>query len=85
MRGTWCECPNKFSGYPEFERMKDIVRSRHETINSRLKQYTVLSGQFRGDTCEHWYHVHAIANIVQISLKNGHPLFHVEYDDKNFI
>jgi uncharacterized protein YggL (DUF469 family) len=85
MIGTWCECPDKFSGYVEFERMKDVVRSRHETVNSRLKQYSVLSTHFRSNTSEHWYHFHAIANIVQISLKNGHPLFQVVYDDKNYL
>lgn len=86
MLGRWCECPDRINGNVNYERLKYNVRSRHETVNARFKHYCALSSRFRGHPSEHWYHVHAIANIVQINLHNGKPLFQLpEYNDRDYL
>lgn len=52
-----------------------VIMARHETVNGRLKQFRILQQEFRNAIHKHPMVVHAVANIVQISLMNGHPLF----------
>jgi len=53
------------------------ILSRHETVNKRLKQFQILKHNFRHELAKHPMVFHAVANITQIKLKNGEPLFSV--------
>ena len=60
--------------YPESAAQQGIIRARHETINSRLKVYNVLSSTFRHDRSLHCMCVKAIANMTQLMLRTFQPL-----------
>jgi hypothetical protein len=62
--------------------MQGRVRSRHETLNGRLKNWGILSQTFRHDISLHGSVFHACAVITQLMINNGEPLFHVEYNDE---
>ena len=51
------------------------VQGRHETVNSRLKAFEILSDTYRHDVTQHGYVFRAVAVLVQLSIKNGDPLF----------
>ncbi len=53
------------------------IRSRHETINARMKAFKVLDREFRHELSFHIEFFHAVANIVQLNLKNVEPLWEV--------
>lgn len=55
--------------------LHNLIMARHETINRRLKEFKILSEDFRHQLQKHPMIVNAVANIVQLMLKNGHPLF----------
>lgn len=58
----------------------DSVRvffSRHETVNSRFKNFKLMDTPFRHDISLHSYCFHAVSNIVQLDVSNEHPLFSV--------
>lgn len=61
--------------------MQNRVRSRQETINKRVKQWEILKQEFRHDITQHGYVSRAIAVITQLAIKNGEPLFQLEYND----
>ena len=69
------------------QRMKAAARARHETINRRLKQWTVLSKVFRHDMDKHGLCFHAVANISHMLMSTSgvdgvdHGTFQVEYKD----
>lgn len=52
-----------------------LIMARHETLNRRMKQFQILKQVFRNDIKKHPMVVQAVANITQIMLMNGHPLF----------
>lgn len=54
-----------------------LIMSRHETVNRRLKQFRILKQEFRNSIEKHPIVFHAVANITQLTLMNGHPLFSV--------
>ena len=55
------------------------VQGRHETVNTRLKAFKILSDVYRHDVVQHGYVFRAVAVIVQLSIKNGDPLFETKY------
>lgn len=55
----------------------NAVMSRHETVNRRFKQFKILQQVYRHSLQKHPMIVHAVANVTQMMLKNGHPLFSV--------
>ena len=63
----------------EITRMCALARARHETCNRRLKQFRCLTTTFRHDLGKHSACFHAVANITQIMIENGHPLFEVPF------
>jgi hypothetical protein len=65
----------------ECEEMQQLVRSRHETINKRFKQFQIMKQIFRGKMEDHadWFRVSAI--VTQLSITHGEPLFQVDYQD----
>ncbi len=64
------------------KRQKELVRSRHETLNKRLKQWHCLHDTFRHDLEKHSFVFQAVAVIVQVAIENGEPLFRVDYNDQ---
>lgn len=66
--------------YPETADQQDRIRARQETVNSRIKSFSVLSVPFRGKGIHRQFHpkcFYAVVNIVQLSIENGEPLFAV--------
>ena len=57
------------------------VRSRHETVNKRFKQWGCLRQAFRHNVSKHQSVFSAVAVVTQMSLENGEPLFDVSYCD----
>jgi hypothetical protein len=63
----------------EADALQKRVQGRHETINARLKHFAILEERFRHDITQHGYVFRAVAVLVQLSIKNGDPLFNVNY------
>jgi hypothetical protein len=61
------------------DRQKSVVRARHETLNKRYKDWGALRQLYRHNRVSHSKVFRAIANIVQVTIMNGEPLFEVEY------
>ena len=62
-------------------RMEGVVRARHETVNSRLKNFSVLSSRFRHSLDMHSRCFHACANFLTLVMKNEMPAFEVDYNE----
>jgi hypothetical protein len=73
------ETPTGLNNYDQ--RMKKLARARHETINSRLKYFKVLSGTFHHELEKHGTCFMAVANITQLNIMHGMVPFQVEYND----
>lgn len=54
-----------------------LIMSRHETVNKRMRQFQILKKEFRNNRRKHPMVFHAVANITQLVLENGEPLFSV--------
>ena len=76
------KCPKCFANPTEKEAMQKRVRSRHETVNKRFKNWGILNQVFRHDITNHGLVFSAIATITQLQIENGEPLFQVSYSDK---
>ena len=60
------------------QRIKQKVRSRHETVNARFKKFSCLDQRFRHDIRIHKNVFTAIAVITQIGIRYGNEqLFQV--------
>lgn len=51
------------------------ILARHETLNGRLKEFSILSVRFRNPLKKHPLVFHAVVNIVQVTIMNGAKLF----------
>lgn len=72
-----CETP---SGLNDFDqKMKADARARHETVNRRFKHFFVLGHRFRHPLSRHSACFRAVANLTQLMIQNGEPLFDVDY------
>jgi len=72
--------PNNFYNEAE-KRAKQKVRSRHETVNKRFKDWQCLKRVFRHDISKHDSVFAAVAVITQLAIeKGGEPLFGVNYN-----
>ena len=76
------KCPNNDCNPAENRVMQGIARSRHETLNRRLKAWGILGNAYPLDIREHGTVFYACAVISQLSITNGEPLFEVEYEDE---
>ena len=63
----------------EKQRMQQVARSRHETVNARFKKFKILSTPYRGDLNKHYNFLTAIAVITQVSINEGNKLFQIKY------
>ena len=66
---------------PVSSRLEGVIRGRHETVNSRLKNFSVLNVCFRHKLSLHAECFYAVANLVQLAIQNGMPLFEVDYSE----
>lgn len=78
-----CDGPFDYCYSVEQYKAKFKVRARHETVNRRFKQFGILGTKFRHPKEKHVHVFMAIAVITQITIKNGHPLFPVNYRTYN--
>ena len=62
------------------DRMMALVRARHETVNRRFKTWGILYQVFRHDKNKHGLIFGAIAQLEQLQIENGRPLFQVLFD-----
>ena len=62
--------------------MQGRVRARQETLNGRLKNWGIISQVFRHNILLHGMVFRACAVVTQLTIKNGEPLFKVEYYDE---
>lgn len=67
----------------DYQKNMAIVRARHETVNRHLKQFKVLHHTYRHELCLHKYVFLVVANLTQMLLENGEPLFDCYYDDND--
>jgi hypothetical protein len=65
----------------EDQRMRSLARARHETVNRRFKEFDILGRRFRHNVVKHGVAFMAVANITQLTIMHGQPLFSVEYDE----
>jgi hypothetical protein len=75
------KCPDNAANPRENLAMQARVRSRHETLNGRLKNWGILAQVYRHDISKHGDVFRACAVITQLMIQNGEPLFSVEYSD----
>ncbi len=57
------------------------VRARHEPLNRWLKNWGILSQVYQHNIMRHGDVFRACAVVTQLTIKNGEPLFEVEYKD----
>ena len=50
-----------------------------EAVNAGLNCFKILDDMYQHDTTQHGYVFRGVAGLVQLSLKNGDPLFEVNY------
>ena len=75
------KCPGCASNPTENQEMQNRVRSRHESLNGRLKNWEILKSMYHHDLMEHGNVFRAITVIMQISINAGEKLFEVDYSD----
>jgi hypothetical protein len=80
------KCPAGFANPPKFEYMQQIVTNRQETVNNRLKFWSILKQLFRHYEflCRHGVVVRAILVVTQIAINQGERLFPCGYKNPPF-
>ncbi len=75
------KCPGNDVNLAENRAMHGRVRARHETLNGRLKTWGILSQVFCHHITMYGDVFRVCAVVTQLTIKNGEPLFEVEYAD----
>ena len=75
------KCPGSHVDTAKQRAIMSVVRSRHETLNSRFKVWEILKQPFRHNIVEHGEVFRAIAVIIQLGIDEGDKLFQVDYSD----
>jgi hypothetical protein len=75
------KCPDNPCNPVVNEGKQSRVRSRHKTINGRFKTWETMSQVYRHGITHHGEVFWAVAIITQLAIKNGSPLFQVDYED----
>ena len=73
------KCPKSFTNPEATLPMQQRIRNRQETINKRLKQWTILVDIYNDDISTHADVLRSILIIEQLKIENGEPLFPVCY------
>ncbi len=55
-----------------------LARARHEPVNRRFKQFSVIGQRFRHGLSLHSSCFHPVQNLTQVMIQNGEPLFGVD-------
>jgi hypothetical protein len=92
--GEWVEADEGYCGHPnkikcpendanpvENWAMQGRGRARHKTLNGWLKAWGILSQVFHHRIRMHGNVFRACAVVTQLTIKNGEPLFEVQYKD----
>lgn len=83
----YCRLPGSQPTDPYFEGLRQRVRNRQETVNSRFKDWKCLKEAFHHAhdfAQKHSDCFHAVAVITQLEIQTGHPLFETQnYDDSS--
>ncbi len=61
--------------------MQGRVKVCHKTLNGWLKNWGILSQVYHNNIMRHGNVFWACAVVMQLTIKNGEPLFEVEYED----
>jgi hypothetical protein len=77
----YSKCPASIGNIVEGASMQQRVRSRHETINKRFRQWALLKQIYKGKIENHGSFTRVVCIITQLSIINGESLFSVEYED----
>ena len=77
--GPRAEKPNGLNNADQ--RMKQVARARHETVNARFKLFGALSEVFRHSPKDHGIVFNAVAIITQFNIMFEEPLFQISYSD----
>ena len=73
------KCPCLFVNGFENTALQQRVRSRHETVNGRLKVWQILNQRYRHEEMDHGSVMGAIMVISQLTIFGGNPLFSCFY------
>jgi len=70
-------------GYPDptvyrDEALERYVRSRHEHINKRMRQFSVLRHKFTHNPSKHSVCFRAVANLTQLAIVSGETLYNID-------
>ncbi len=75
------KCPDNDVNPAENRGMQGRARARHKMLNGRLKNWGILSQDFRHHITMHGDVFQACAGVTQLTIKNGEPLFEVGSED----
>jgi hypothetical protein len=75
------KCPQNVGNSVERWAMQGRVRVCHETLKGWLKIWGILSQVYRYNIIWHGDVFRACVGVRQLTIKNGEPLFEVEYED----
>jgi hypothetical protein len=72
----FCKTPSGFSSRSECQdKFRSRLRSRHETVNARIKNFGILQNRYRHELTKHSLVFRACAVLSQLAIENGEPLF----------
>ena len=74
-----CRTPTDFDCNPQWKIMKGKARARHEAINGKFKEFSILGNVFRHNKKVHHLVFHGIASILQSEIMSGRGTFEVDY------
>ena len=63
---------------PSQRSVRNDIMARHETVNSRLKNFGILSKRYSHKVQDHQMVFDAVSMILQLSFENGAPPFQIE-------
>jgi hypothetical protein len=75
------KCPQNVGNPAEKWAMQGRTRAHHKMLNVRLKKWGILSQVYYHNIMRHGNVFRACAVVTQLTIKNGEPLFEVEYED----
>ena len=61
--------------------MQARMKARHNMLNRWLKNWGILSQDFRHHISRHGNVFRACVVVTQLTMENGEPLFEEEYED----
>jgi len=77
---VYCKTPGRFSSRSEGTETKQIrrsVRLRHETVNKRISDLSILSQVYRHNLIGHCNVFRAVIPLAQLAIANGELLFEI--------